>query len=247
MPPNNSRILVVTGAGISAESGIPTFRGPDGYWRNLDPTKLATEAAFRENPALVWEWYRERRGLIRRCEPNAAHVAVVQLASHAREFLLLTQNVDDLHARAEWQGRRLTRDQMVQIHGDIFVTQCLRCDYCRRESTDDVTGVPYCPKCDSPLRPGVIWFGENLDPREVRRVENFLAGGPCDVVLVVGTTATFDYIIDWALTAKGPNGSLIEINPAESALSIHASEVIREPAAIALPRVVQELAGITRA
>src|SRR3954464_661984 len=97
------RVLAITGAGISAESGIPTFRGKDGYWRNLDPTKLATETAFRRDPELVWQWYRERREKIRQSQPNAAHQALVELEGHSQDFLLLTQNVDDLHVRAEWE------------------------------------------------------------------------------------------------------------------------------------------------
>ena len=118
------RVLVLTGAGVSAESGIPTFRGKDGYWRNLDPTKLATPEAFARDPQLVWEWYRERRQRIRNARPNAAHEAIARLAQHTDEFLLVTQNVDDLHARAG-----MPAEKMVQIHGDIFVTRCSRCDF----------------------------------------------------------------------------------------------------------------------
>src|ERR1700682_2697422 len=115
------RVLVLTGAGVAAESGIPTFRGKDGYWRNLDPMKLATPEAFEKNPELVWEWYRERRQRIRSAQPNAAHEAIVKLSIRARDFLLVTQNVDDLHARAEWNGNRLPPEKIVQIHGDIFL------------------------------------------------------------------------------------------------------------------------------
>src|SRR5207302_853704 len=103
------RILVITGAGVSAESGIPTFRGKDGHWRNLDPAKLATPEAFANDPKLVWDWYRERRRRIRTAQPNPAHQAIVKLAAQAVEFLLVTQNVDDLHARAG-----LPKDKMVQ-------------------------------------------------------------------------------------------------------------------------------------
>src|SRR5438477_12255630 len=120
------RVLVITGAGVSAESGIPTFRGKDGYWRNLDPAKLATPEAFAKNPKLVWEWYRERRQRIRDAQPNSAHKAVVKLAHHGKEFLLVTQNVDDLHVRAG-----LPPETMVQMHGDIFVTCCSRGDFIR--------------------------------------------------------------------------------------------------------------------
>ena len=100
------RVLVLTGAGVSAESGIPTFRGKDGYWRNLDPTKLATPEAFARDPQLVWDWYRERRQRIRNARPNAAHEAIARLAQRTDEFLLVTQNVDDLHARAGMTGRK---------------------------------------------------------------------------------------------------------------------------------------------
>jgi hypothetical protein len=123
------RVLVVTGAGVSAESGIPTFRGRDGYWRNLDPAKLATPEAFARDPELVWQWYRERRERIRVAQPNAAHHAIAKLADHADELLLVTQNVDDLHARAG-----LPNETMVQIHGDIFVTRCSACDFTERGS-----------------------------------------------------------------------------------------------------------------
>ena len=104
------RVLVITGAGVSAESGIPTFRGKDGYWRNLDPAKLATPEAFARDPQLVWEWYRERRQRIRAAKPNAAHEAIARLAAEAREFLLLTQNVDDLHARERYPGQRYPQE-----------------------------------------------------------------------------------------------------------------------------------------
>src|SRR5437867_2985275 len=118
------RVLVITGAGVSAESGVPTFRGKGGFWRNFDPAKLATPEAFERDPKLVWEWYRERRQRIRNARSNAAHAAIAKLAQHADEFLLVTQNVDDLHARAG-----MPKEKMVQIHGDIFITKCSCCDF----------------------------------------------------------------------------------------------------------------------
>ncbi len=182
------RVFVITGAGVSAESGIPTFRGKDGYWRNLDPAKLATPEAFARDPQLVWDWYRERRHLIRDAPTNAAHEAIAKLAQHGDEFLLVTQNVDDLHARAG-----VSPEKMVQIHGNM------------------------------------------------QRVENFLDRDGCDVVIVVGTTATFGYIIDWALQANRNGGELIEVNPEETPLSRFATRRVREPAAIALPGIVNDL------
>src|SRR5438067_4167085 len=106
------RVLAITGAGVSAESGIPTFRGKHGYWRNMDPAKLATPKAFAKDPKLVWKWYRERRRQIRNAQPNPAHHAIVKLAVHSGEFLLVTQNVDDLHLRAQWKGERLSQDKI---------------------------------------------------------------------------------------------------------------------------------------
>jgi NAD-dependent protein deacetylase/lipoamidase len=237
------RVLVLTGAGVSAESGIPTFRGKNGYWRNLDPTKLATPEAFARDPQLVWEWYRERRERIRNARPNTAHEAIARLAHHTDNFLLVTQNVDNLHARAGMPAQR-----MVQIHGDIFVTRCSRCEFERgdyehehEQEQEDV--VPTCTKCNALMRPGVVWFGEQLRWNELQRVEDFLDGGACDVVIVAGTTATFGYIIDWALGASPERfrGELIEVNPEETPLSRFATRLVREPAAIALPQIIDQL------
>ena len=239
------RVLVITGAGVSAESGIPTFRGKDGYWRNLGPIKLATPEAFALDPELVWQWYRERRRQISDAQPNAAHEAIANLAHCADEFLLVTQNVDDLHERAG-----LAKAEMVQIHGDIFVTKCSRCDFEHPPSSDygaageqeqNQNGVPKCTKCGSLVRPGVIWFGEPLPLREIERVENYLQRDPCGVVIVIGTTATFGYIIDWALRASRRGGELIEVNPEETPLSRFATRLVREPAAAALPRLIDRL------
>lgn len=250
------RVLVATGAGVSAESGISTFRGKDGYWRNLDPAKLATPEAFARDPKLVWEWYRDRRRRIRNAQPNAAHEAIPKLARQVDEFLLITQNVDDLHARAG-----TPTEKMVQIHGNIFVSKCSRCDF--RQSDYEhpsslscgVAGdyeqehehengrenvAPKCPECGAIMRPGVVWFGEQLPWDEVRRVENYLQRGPCDAVIVAGTTALFGYIIDWAVQASR-GAELIEVNPEETALSQFATRLVRQPAAIALPRLVDEL------
>jgi NAD-dependent deacetylase len=257
------RILVITGAGISAESGIPTFRGKDGYWRNLDLAKLATPEAFARDPKLVWEWYRERRQRIRNAQPNAAHQAIARLAQHADEFLLVTQNVDDLHARAG----SLT-EKMVQIHGDIFVTRCSRCSFSEKgrggspepptdravplergrlrsiaATSENDVDLPRCPECDALMRPGVVWFGEQLPWNELQRVESYLDRGACNVVIVAGTTATFGYIVDWALRASSDGGELIEVNPEETPLSQFATRLVRDPAAIALPRIVDELTG----
>ena len=232
------RVFVITGAGVSAESGIPTFRGKDGYWRNLDPAKLATPEAFARDPELVWEWYRERRQRICNAQPNAAHAAITRLAQHADEFLLVTQNVDDLHARSG-----LRADKMVQIHGDIFVTRCSRCDFGFTEGMEEQQEIPKCTRCAALMRPGVVWFGEQLPWKELQRVENYLDRGACDLVIVAGTTATFGYIVDWALRASPERfrGELIEVNPEETPLSEFATQRIHESAAVALPKIVDQV------
>ena len=248
------RVFILTGAGISAESGIPTFRSAGGYWRNFDPLKLATCEAFDAQPDVVWQWYNERRGMTSTVMPNAAHVAVTRLAQAADAFLLVTQNVDDLHRRALYNGHGLRDDQMVPIHGDLFVTRCEACRYSRRDdaragfpglsavegSPPEEPGVPPCPKCSRRLRPGVVWFGEMLDPALCARVERFLAPARCDVTIVIGTSAQFPYVVQWA-TWAARGGRLIEINPEETPLSPFATETIREPAAVALPRLVEAL------
>ncbi len=250
------RVLVITGAGVSAESGIPTFRGKDGYWRNLDPAKLATPEAFARDPKLVWEWYRERRQRICNAQPNAAHAAIAKLAQHANEFLLVTQNVDDLHVRAG-----MPKEKMVQIHGNIFITRCSRCDFSQKdykheheqehehehehehEKEDQDVDLPRCPECNALMRPGVVWFGEQLPWNELQRVESYLDRGSCDLVIVAGTTATFGYIIDWALRASRDGGELIEVNPEETPLSQFATQLVREPAAVAMPQIVDQIIG----
>jgi NAD-dependent deacetylase len=125
---------------------------------------------------------------------------------------------------------------MVQIHGDIFVTRCSRCTF-EHEHEHEHESVPNCPQCDALMRPGVVWFGEQLPWSELQRVENYLDGGACDVVIVAGTTATFGYIIDWALRASRDGAELIEVNPEETPLSQFATRLVREPAAIALPQL----------
>ena len=182
------------------------------------------------------------------------------LPNRTDEFLLVTQNVDDLHVRAG-----IPAEKMVQIHGDIFVTRCSRCDW-RAEACDAETsnigdqiglagarpstadnehdnGIPTCSQCTALMRPGVVWFGEQLPWNELERVENFLDSRACDVVIVAGTTATFGYIIDWALRGSRDGAELIEVNPEETPLSRFATRLVREPAAISLPRIVDELTG----
>src|SRR5262249_13204492 len=154
------------------------------YWRQRDARALATREAFDLDAGLVWDWYRERRAAIRTSKPNPGHQALVALARRQRSnFLLVTQNVDDLDHRAGMPPER-----MVKIHGDIFISRCESCEFFRRDLDHDENGVPSCPSCGHRLRPGVVWFNEFLDPRNVERVRRFLAGDGSTTCLVVGTT-----------------------------------------------------------
>lgn len=206
------RILALTGAGVSAESGIPTFRGEDGWWRKEDPSKLATQAAFDRDPTHVWEWYQFRRGLIADAEPNAAHRALAEWESSGKEVLVATQNVDDLHERA---GSRA----VVHIHGSIWRVRCEGCGLEHMEHTHPLPVLPpVCEECAGRLRPAVVWFGEMLPLAPLERVQAFVDGG-VDLALVIGTEASFGYIQGMARAAGRAGGVLVEVNPARTVLS----------------------------
>jgi len=213
-------ILVLTGAGISAESGVPTFRGKDGWWRSRNPEELATRTAFRENPRLVWEWYEYRRELIARVEPNLAHHALAWLESQGKNVFILTQNVDDLHERA---GSR----QVVHIHGSIWSVTCLKEDRTFEDRRVPMPELPPLCACGGVLRPAVVWFDEELPHDACARIENYLQQGGIDVAFVVGTYVTFDYIARWALAARNSGALLVEVNPDETSLTRQADIVLR--------------------
>lgn len=218
-------IAVLTGAGISAESGIPTFRGPGGLWRDYRPEDLATPEAFAKNPALIWEWYMWRRALIAKAQPNAGHRALAELERRSPAFTLITQNVDGLHDRA---GSRNIR----KIHGDIWTSRCSRCPYECRDNTAIFTDIPLCPDCAAPLRPGVVWFGEQL-PHLVwddaqRAVRN------CQLLLVAGTSAQ----VQPAAGLIGLAPAAIEINLDDTPYSPSVAVSLRGPCGELLPRLL---------
>jgi NAD-dependent deacetylase len=193
----------------------------------------------------VWEWYQERRQKIRDSKPNPAHLALVELASNCTDFLLVTQNVDDLHEQAKHEKLTLKKEQIVHIHGEIFRSRCMTtgCNFERWDRQPPAQGDPQCPRCPncgSFLRPGVVWFDEDNDPNEENRVDAFLDNGRCNVVLVIGTTATFDYIRRWVLQAVVGGAWLIEVNPHETPLSRFAHHVVRKRAAKVLPDMVRD-------
>lgn len=179
-----SGITVLTGAGISAASGVPTFRGEEGLWRSYSPQELATPEAFERNPKLVWEWYDWRRGLISKCRPNAAHHVLAAWSKRYPRFTLITQNVDGLHEKAG-------TEDVIRFHGSIWDVFCWdRCPASPERWIDETvpleTVPPSCPYCGGLIRPGVVWFGEGID-NEV--LDRSAAALNCDVFLTIGTAA----------------------------------------------------------
>jgi NAD-dependent deacetylase len=222
------RIAVLTGAGVSAESGVPTFRGAEGLWKTFKPEDLATPAAFARDPKLVWEWYEWRRALIAEVQPNAGHLALASLEDRSPEFNLVTQNVDGLHERA---GSR----RVIGLHGSIWR---VRCTGCGAESTDDrvpLPKLPPCCGCGALVRPGVVWFGEPLPRKPWHDAER--AVGNCDFLLVVGTSAQVYPAASLIPAAAKAGARIIEINPEETALSSIASLSLRGSAGEILPQL----------
>jgi NAD-dependent deacetylase len=234
--PTARRVLALTGAGISAESGIPTFRGREGWWRKEDPTRLATQAAFDRDPAYVWEWYQYRRGLVAAAEPNPGHLALAALEDEGRDVLVATQNVDDLHERG---GSR----HVTHIHGSIWRVRCVGCGAEEDDHTHPFPELPpRCPRCHALLRPAVVWFGEMLPGTPLARVEGFIHGG-VDLALVVGTEATFGYIQGFALAARQAGALLVEVNPGRTLLSDAVDARIEGPAGVVLPLLLDRAAA----
>jgi NAD-dependent deacetylase len=196
-------ITVLTGAGISADSGVPTFRGTDGLWRNYRAEDLATPEAFARNPRLVWEWYNWRRELISTTRPNAAHEAVVALERRCRQFWLITQNVDGLHRAA---GSR----NLSEIHGNIWMVRCTGCELTEENRDIPIAILPTCRQCAGLLRPHIVWFGEPLNPADLAQCAAALRR--CDVLLVIGTSGIVYPAAGFASAAKEAGAFVAEIN-----------------------------------
>ncbi|HVE90133.1 MAG TPA: NAD-dependent deacylase [Burkholderiaceae bacterium] len=225
------RIAVLTGAGISAESNIPTFRdATSGLWAKYDPMQLASERGFRADPALVWRWYAWRRGLVTNAQPNAGHRALVSAQSQFDNFDLITQNVDGLHARAG--------STPIELHGNIMRTVCLaRCGFVEVDPQLLPPGEPpQCPRCGEWLRPDVVWFGEMLDPATLREAQ--AAAACCDVMLVIGTSGLVYPAAALPAEARRSGAKIIIVNPQPSELDELATVVVRGPAAVELPNLL---------
>ena len=215
------RIVVFTGAGVSAESGIPTFRGTGGLWRNFRAEDLATPQAFARDPALVWEWYEWRRGLVREAKPNAAHEAIAKLD----RTVVVTQNVDALHARA---GSR----HIIELHGNLFRVRCTR-EHTTRAALDPFEQLPPRCQCGALLRPDVVWFGEMLPEGALETAAQAI--GNADLLLVIGTSGI---VYPAAGLVSLCRGLSIEINPQPGRACDFA---IAATAAEATPQIVEVL------
>jgi len=200
---NSRRVAVLTGAGVSAESGVPTFRGADGLWKNYQATDLGTPEAFGRDPELVWEFYNWRRGLIGQKACNPAHTALAELERLIPDFTLITQNVDGLHLLA---GSR----HLLEIHGNIWRVRCTRCGKEVLDRSPHMGHLPKCDACGGLMRPGVVWFGESLDPRILHQAVE--AAEKCQIMLVVGTSSVVQPAASLAFTAKSGGAMLAEIN-----------------------------------
>ena len=217
------RVVAFTGAGVSADSGIPTFRGAGGLWRNFRAEDLATPEAFERDPALVWEWYEWRRELIRAAKPNAAHIAISALGCP-----VVTQNVDGLHEAA---GSK----ELIELHGNIFRVRCLR-EGTRAVRREAFSSLPPRCECGALLRPDVVWFGEMLPLGAMEDAAETIRGA--DLLLIIGTSGV---VYPAAGLVRYHNGLRIEINPDGSELSSGCSFVIPATAASATPRIVHAI------
>lgn len=233
------QVLVLTGAGVSAESGVPTFRGEDGLWKNFRPEELATPQAFARDPDLVWEWYAWRRARLAGCEPNAAHLALARWMASRPGVTLVTQNVDGLHEAAA----RAVTDELggarelpapIKLHGSIVHDRCTGCDHHAPASEWNGT-IPTCPGCGAALRPDVVWFGETLPADQFAMASR--AASRAGACLVVGTSGVVYPAAGLAHEARSAGATLMVVDPGPTALDPNADVLLRGPAGAVLPRL----------
>jgi NAD-dependent deacetylase len=228
---NAKRIAVLTGAGISSESGIPTFRGKDGLWRQFRAEDLATPEAFSRDPKLVWEWYNWRRGLIGKVEPNPAHRTLAKWETIFPEFAIITQNVDGLHVKAGSKN-------ILELHGNIWKLRCTKEGTITENHATPLADIPpRCPSCGEMFRPHVVWFGESLDPDILHRV--FALCSHCDIMLVIGTSAFVQPAASLPFYASDAGAKIIEINPEPTPLTSCVNLSLQGKAGEILPMIDQ--------
>ena len=224
------RVVALTGAGISAASGIPTFRDAQtGLWARFRPEELATAAAFRRDPKLVWDWYEWRRGLVAQAAPNAGHRALARFEGLVPEFTLVTQNVDGLHVRAGSQ-------RVIELHGNIHRSKCFEEDVVVAGGITTPDGPPRCPRCGAALRPDVVWFGETLPPQALAAAE--AAARECDLLFSIGTSAAAFPAAQLPVTALQSGAMVVEINKDRTPLTGVATFSLLGQAGEILPRLL---------
>jgi NAD-dependent protein deacetylase/lipoamidase len=223
-------VAALTGAGISAESGIPTFRGPGGLWNNHRPEDLATPEAFARDPKLSWQWYDWRRQRVAAAQPNAGHRALARLESAGAQFALITQNVDGLHRAA---GSR----NVIELHGSIWRLRCLDCAREMENREAPLREIPPRCACGGLLRPGVVWFGEALPADAIERAVH--AARECDVFLVCGTSAVVYPAAALPERALAAGARVIEVNLEETAFSQFAALSLRGKCGELLPQIIR--------
>ena len=238
----DTKITAITGSGVSQSSGIPTFRGADGLWKKYDVMDLATPQAFTRNPKLVWEWYYWRLGLVSQAKPNEAHIALKNLESSGYDTVVLTQNVDNLHERAG-------SNNVFHLHGEIFQRRCIQChDITNWQPTDTFNDleIPKCTKCNSMLRPKVVWFNETLDPEIIQLSYNRLK--ETDVLLIIGTSGLVHPVNNFPFIAKQGNMNLemYEFNLELTPLSSMTTKTILGPVKKTLPEFVSKTFKIAK-
>ncbi len=226
------RVAVLTGAGISAESGIATFRDPGGLWERFKPEELANVDAFLENPALVQAWYAHRRTIVHTAEPNAGHLALRALELLIPDFVVITQNVDGLHQRA---GNR----QVIELHGNINRNYCISCNRYVADEALLEAEIALCPHCGGLIRPDVVWFGEALPEGAFARAET--AARRADVFLSIGTSALVYPAADLPVFARHSGAYVAEVNLQPSALAPHIDESVLGRSAAVLPELVDSV------
>jgi len=224
---DSRKIVFVTGAGISQESGIPTFRGKDGYWRKYDPMKLASIDAFYDDPKLVWEWYEDRRKNILDVKPNEGHFAISQMEEF-KDVVILTQNIDGLHQRSG-------STNVLELHGSIIRIKCTVCDFLDN-ITENFESLPPKCKCGSMLRPDVVWFGEPL-PQNIWQ-SAIKEASICDVMIIVGTSLVVSPANTLPVYAKQNGAILIEVNPEKTVMSNDMTLSIQATSVGVLPKML---------
>jgi NAD-dependent deacetylase len=226
---NASAVTALTGAGISADSGIPTFRGKDGIWENQKVEELATPQALENNPDLFWKFYNWRKKSINDVKPNLGHYSLVDFERIYEDFLLVTQNVDNLHQTAG-------NEKIVELHGNIFHTKCSKCNKIHDVPLSADPQIPTCKFCGGKLRPDVVLFGENLDENNLRKAQEAAAG--CEIFFSIGTSSIVEPAASLPYLAKANGSYVVEINAEETPLSEHVDECLRGSTGKLLPALV---------